>query len=63
MAKRVEDSCKHLGYLTEGLIIGLSVLAHREYLQQNEGIKQIKISSLLEGWVLEIDEKQAKYRG
>jgi hypothetical protein len=59
----VEDSRKHLGYLTEGLVIALSILTHREYLEDSEGVKEIKISSLLEGWVLEIDEKQARYRG
>jgi hypothetical protein len=63
ISKQVEDSRKHLGYMTEGLFIALSILAHREYLDDNEGVKEIKVSSLLEGWVLEIDEKQAKYRG
>jgi hypothetical protein len=43
----VEDSRKHLGYLTEGLVIALSILTHREYLEDNEGIKEIKVSSLL----------------
>lgn len=59
----MEDIRKHLGYVTEGVCVSLAVISYREFLEDNEGIKDIKISSLLEGWVLEIDEKQAKYRG
>lgn len=43
--------------------MALAVQAYREFLEDNEGAKEIKISSLIEGWVLEIDDKQAKYRG
>lgn len=43
--------------------MSLSVCLHREMLEDNELPREVKVSSLLEGWVLEIEDKNARYRG
>ncbi len=62
MFKMLEELRKHVSIITEGLSIALAVGIAREAADQNMG-ETVKVSSLIEGWVLEIEEKTGKYRG
>ena len=48
--------------MTECLNIALAIGLSRETAEEVNS-EPIKISSLIEGWVIEIDDKYAKYRG
>lgn len=61
--KQIEELKKLSSLLTEGITISLSVALHREMLEDMELPREVKVSSLLEGWVLEIEDKNARYRG